>query len=138
MKYYSEYNGQAIGPMTAEQVVSYSVNKDTMVSAEGGEWRPLYTFPELMEKLGKAPVSQPKSDSMKTACGVLAILIGWLGLQYFLIGKTAGGLINIGLSLITCGAWSVINLIQGIMILCMSDEQWRQKYVDSTSVYPLF
>ena len=80
MKYYIEYNGQAIGPMTAEQVVSYSVNKDTMVSAEGGEWRPLYTFPELMEKLGKAPVSQPKSDSMKTACGVLAILIGWLGL----------------------------------------------------------
>ena len=43
MQYYIMYQGQVTGPMTKEQIFAYGVNRDTMVSAEGGAWRPLYT-----------------------------------------------------------------------------------------------
>lgn len=79
-----------------------------------------------------------QDDSKKTLCGILALLIGGLGLQYFLIGKTTGGIINICLSLVTCGLWGIINLIQGIMILCMSEAEWRTKFVDSPKTFPIF
>lgn len=79
-----------------------------------------------------------ENDSKKTVCGILAIVIGGLGLQYFLIGKTTAGILTILLSLVTCGIWSIITLVQGIMILCMSESEWRRKYVDSTSTFPLF
>lgn len=140
--YYIQYQGTSVGPMTAAQLASYPVTPDTLVYAEGGEWRPLYTYPELMELVSRRNTSpthaSPAEDSQRIVCGILALLIGWIGLQYFLIGKTTGGLINIALSLITCGLWGVINFVQGILILCMSDAEWRRKFVDSPSVFPIF
>lgn len=140
--YYIQYQGTSVGPMTAAQLASYPVTPDTLVYAEGGEWRPLYTYPELMELVSRRNTSPTHAsqaeDSQRIVCGILALLIGWIGLQYFLIGKTAGGLINIALSLVTCGLWGVINFVQGILILCMSDAEWRRKFVDSPSVFPIF
>lgn len=142
LMYYIQYQGTSVGPMTAAQLASYPVTPDTLVYAEGGEWRPLYAYPELMELVSRSRATQAPApqaeDSQRIVCGVLALLIGWLGLQYFLIGKTAGGLINIALSLVTCGLWGVINFIQGILILCMSEAEWRRKFVDSPSVFPIF
>jgi len=139
MLYYIQYEGQTIGPMSAAQVAAYPVKSDTLVSAEGGEWQPLFKFPELMEVISSSPSDTGRKDSsMKVACGVLAILIGGLGLQYFLIGKTAGGLINIALAIVTCGIWSIVNLVQGIMILCMSEDDWNRKFVNSDSTFPIF
>ena len=79
-----------------------------------------------------------ENDSKKTLCGVLAIVIGGLGLQYFLIGKTTAGILTILLSFATCGLWTLLTLVQGIMILCMSESEWRRKYVDSPKTFPLF
>ena len=64
----------------------------------------------------------------------------WRGfVQYFYLGKTAGGIITILLSLVTCyTVWPLITLIQGIMMLCMSNEEFRRKYVTTTSSFPLF
>lgn len=140
--YYIQYQGTSVGPMTAAQLASYPVTPDTLVYAEGGEWRPLYTYPELMELVSRRNTSPTHAsqaeDSQRIVCGILALLIGWIGLQYFLVGKTTGGLINIALSLVTCGLWGVINFVQGILILCMSDAEWRRKFVDSPSVFPIF
>lgn len=140
--YYIQYQSTSVGPMTAAQLASYPVTPDTLVYAEGGEWRPLYTYPELMELVSRRNTSPTHAsqaeDSQRIVCGILALLIGWIGLQYFLIGKTTGGLINIALSLVTCGLWGVINFVQGILILCMSDAEWRRKFVDSPSVFPIF
>lgn len=140
MLYYIMYNGQPVGPMSKEQVFAYNVTPDSLVSTDGVNWGELFRFPELMEiythTRGADAPGQP--DSKKVLCGVLAIVVGCLGLQYFLVGKTAGGVINILLSLVTCGLWQVVNVIQGIMILCMSDEEWRRKFVYSTSTFPVF
>lgn len=140
MQYYITINGQVIGPMTREQVAAYPVNADTQVSREGGPWAPLYTYPELMELVRGTmnTASAAEVSSKKTLCGIMAILFGGLGVQYFCMGKVAGGFITILLTLVTCGAWEIVTLIQGIMMLCMNDEDFRRKYIDSTSTLPLF
>ena len=79
-----------------------------------------------------------ENDSKKTACGLLALLIGGLGLQYFLIGKTTAGVLTILITLATCGLWKIITFVQGILILCMSEEEWQYKYVYSPNTFPLF
>ena len=68
----------------------------------------------------------------------MAILFGWLGIQYFICGKVGGGLLTILLTLVTCGIWEIITFIQGILMLCMSDQEFYAKYVDNDKTFPLF
>lgn len=143
MHYYLNIQGSNVGPMTREQVVAYNVTPDTPVSKDGGPWAPLYTYPELMQiyqdhKNRVNAMGNSTLSSQKTLCGLMAILFGTLGVQYFILGKVSGGLITILLSLVTCGAWGIVTLIQGIMMLCMTDDDFKRKYVDSTSTLPLF
>ncbi len=79
----------------------------------------------------------PEGKSRGVAA-LLAILLGGLGIQYFYLGKATAGIISIVLSLVTCGLWSLVMLIQGIMMFCMTNAQFREKYVLSTSTLPLF
>lgn len=136
MQYYIMIHNRACGPMTAAQVMAYPVNADTPVSREGSDWAPLFTYPELMEAYRYA--NRQSDTNRRILCGIMAILFGTLGVQYFILGKVSAGLLTILLSIITCGAWSVIVLIQGIMMLCMSDAEFEQKYVTTSKSFPLF
>ena len=141
MQYFLKINNHVIGPMQAHQVFAYDVNPNIAVSTDGLDWRPLYSYPELMQiyhRQGYGQMSDSDVSSKKTLCGIMAMLFGSLGVQYFILGKTAGGFITILLSLITCGAWATITFIQGIVMLCMSDADFKRKFIDSTSTFPLF
>lgn len=142
-KYFIQINGRTVGPMTATQVMAYSVYEDTPVCADSGTWAPLYTFPELQELLADkrrhvGTAMHRPGDKEKTVAGILAILLGGLGVQYFYLGKVSAGIITILLSMVTCGIWPVLMLIQGILMLTMSEEEFRAKFVDSTKTLPLF
>ena len=82
-------------------------------------------------------VSGPEGKSRGIAA-LLAILFGGLGIQYFYLGKNTAGVISILLSLVTCGFWSIIPVIQGILMLCMTNQQFRTKYVTNPSTFPVF
>lgn len=147
MKYTIIFHNTQIGPMTLDQVVVYDVNENTMVSKDRGPFKPLYTYPELMGALQRKRAAyhnqghQNVSDeisSKKLLCGIMAILFGTLGIQYFILGKVAGGFITILLSIITCGAWGILTIIQGILMLAMSDREFYHKYMATTSTFPLF
>lgn len=69
---------------------------------------------------------------------LLAILIGGLGIQYFYCGKVAAGIITIVLSLVTCGIWNILTLVQGIMMFCMTNQEFEAKYVNTSATFPLF
>lgn len=141
MQYFVSMNGRPVGPMSPHQVMAYNPTPNTMVSLDGYNWQPLYTFPELMQMLQNSGYNQYRNaevESKKTLCGIMALLFGTLGIQYFILGKVAGGFITILLSVITCGGWGIITFIQGIIILCMSDSEFKRKFVDSTSTLPLF
>ena len=68
----------------------------------------------------------------KVACGVVAIIIGGLGIHKFMLGRTNAGLIMLLVSLFTCvGAFimPVIGLVEGIIYLTKSDQDFYQTYV---------
>jgi TM2 domain-containing membrane protein YozV len=68
----------------------------------------------------------------KLAAGICAIVIGHLGIHKFILGLTTPGLIMLLVSVLTCGfgalvMW-VIGIIEGIMYLMKSDEEFYQLY----------
>lgn len=68
----------------------------------------------------------------KVAAGVCGILIGALGIHKFILGLTTPGVIMLLVSVLTCGigaiAMGIIGLIEGIIYLTKSDEEFYQTY----------
>ena len=72
------------------------------------------------------PVQQ---DNKKIAAGLLAILLAPFGIHKFLLGYTTEGIIWLVISLCTCGVvTSILGLIEGIIYLTKSDEEFYQTY----------
>lgn len=69
---------------------------------------------------------------------LLAIFLGGLGVQYFYLGRVLAGVLCIIINLCTFGLWSIVMLIQGIMMFCMDNYTFREKYVLNNSSFPLF
>ncbi|MDB5307310.1 MAG: hypothetical protein JWO38_1512 [Gemmataceae bacterium] len=63
----------------------------------------------------------------KITAGILALLLGGLGVHKFYLGYTKAGIIQI-LSNIACGAGSIIALIEGILYLTKDDKDFYQTY----------
>jgi len=65
----------------------------------------------------------------KVLCGVLGIILGGFGVHRFLLGDVVGGIIRIVLTFVTCGIGSLIGLIEGIIYLTKSDQQFVDEYI---------
>jgi len=72
------------------------------------------------------PISQP--ENKKVVAGILAILIGSLGVHKFVLGYTKEGIIQIIITFATCGFGSIIGLIEGIIYLTKSDDEFYETY----------
>ncbi len=139
-------DGQQYGPVSAEQLRSWlgqnRVNAQTLIQPEGAtEWKAVSTFTEFASDLRTAPpltapppVNLPARASNKIAAGVCGILLGSLGVHKFILGYTGTGIIMLLVTLLTCGMASpimhVIGLIEGIIYLTKSDEEFVRLYVD--------
>lgn len=67
---------------------------------------------------GRDPMTGlPMSDKSKVTAGVLQILLGSLGVGRFYLGYTTIGVLQIVVSLVTCGIGAIWPLIDGILIL---------------------
>lgn len=71
----------------------------------------------------------PYKSDKKVVAGVLAILLGWLGVHKFYLGYTTPGVIQLILGLLTCGVTNIISIIEGIIYLTKSDEEFDATYV---------
>ena len=74
------------------------------------------------------PTGQPPVESKRIVCGVLAILLGGLGLHRFILGDVVGGILRIVISFATCGVGSILSLVEGIIYLTKSDADFIQTY----------
>jgi TM2 domain-containing membrane protein YozV len=74
----------------------------------------------------------PNQSSKRVVAGVLGILLGALGIHKFILGYTTQGIVMLLLTIITCGlaGWiiGIIGLIEGIIYLTKSDEEFIQIY----------
>jgi TM2 domain-containing membrane protein YozV len=67
----------------------------------------------------------------KISAGLLAIFLGALGVHKFYLGYTTAGIIMLVVSLFSCGTiMGVIGLIEGIIYLTRTDEQFVATYVN--------
>ena len=72
-------------------------------------------------------------ESNRQTVGLLAILVGFLGIHKFVLGNNTPGLITLLVSLLTCGVgypvmWA-IGMVEGVRYLRMSDAEFYQTYV---------
>jgi len=72
------------------------------------------------------PQHAPEPPKSKIAAGVLAILLGGIGVHKFYLGKIGMGILYV----LFCwtGIPSIIALIEGIIYLTSSDEKWAQRF----------
>ena len=145
-------DGQQYGPVTAEQlrvwIAENRANAQTQVQTDGSQdWKPLGSLPEFAADLKPPPVSaaspptitpplsasNPRASN-KIAAGICGILLGSLGVHKFILGYTGAGLIMLLVTFLTCGiggcVMHVIGLIEGIIYLCKSDDEFVRVYVD--------
>jgi TM2 domain-containing membrane protein YozV len=139
-------DGQQYGPVSAEEIRRWiadkRVNAQTLVQMEGAqEWKPLGSFSEFASELKSVPppIAPPPSAvasraSNKIPAGICGILLGSLGIHKFILGYTGAGLVMLLATILTCGIAGVvlhlIGLIEGIIYLCKSDEEFVRIYVD--------
>lgn len=67
-------------------------------------------------------------SSKKLAAGLCGILLGAFGVHKFLLGYTTEGILQILLSCL-CGIGGLIGLIEGIIYLTKSDEDFYNTYI---------
>lgn len=97
---------------------------------------PGYAPPTAPPPAYQAPVAS-STDKNKVVAGILGILLGGLGIHKFYLGYQKEGIImlvaSIGLAIITFGtlAWvvSIVGLIEGIIYITKSDEEFYNIYV---------
>ena len=78
---------------------------------------------------------QAMGANKKMVAGILAILLGSLGVHKFILGYTTEGVIMLLVSVLSCGILavvpSVIGIVEGIMYLTKSDEEFVRSYIQS-------
>jgi TM2 domain-containing membrane protein YozV len=76
-----------------------------------------------------------EANSKKVVAGICGILLGALGVHKFVLGYTTEGIIMLCVSVLTCFIASpvmgVIGLIEGIMYLTKTDEEFYTTYMAS-------
>ena len=145
-------DGKSYGPVSAEQIQAWiadkRVNGATQVQVAGAaDWKLLGDLPEFAGWLKPSPPvlasaaeaggpTRTTSDraSNKIAAGICGILLGGFGVHKFILGYTGAGLVMLLITVLTCGiggvVFSVIGLIEGVIYLTKSDEEFVLTYVD--------
>jgi TM2 domain-containing membrane protein YozV len=132
-------DGKQSGPVGVDEIRRWlaenRANAQTLVQMEGSpEWKPLGSFPEFASELKITPPPVASRASNKIAAGICGILLGSLGVHKFILGYTGAGLVMLLVTVLTCGIAGVvmhlIGLIEGIVYLCKSDDDFVRTYVD--------
>lgn len=78
------------------------------------------------------------SGKSRGVAALLAILLGGLGIHYFYLNKPMAGVIMIVITFVLCGIPALLAVIQGVMMLSMTQQDFENKYVYTTNSFPLF
>jgi len=102
------------------------------ISARGGALQP-YKKEEASDDAAPAPPAPSDWESNRQTVGLLAILVGALGIHKFVLGNNTPGLIMLLVSLFACGVgWPVmmaVGMVEGVRYLRISDAEFYQTYI---------
>jgi TM2 domain-containing membrane protein YozV len=80
---------------------------------------------DLDSRRERRPATQ---ESKRIVAGILGILLGSLGIHKFYLGYTTPGIIQLVLGICTGGIAGIIGLVEGIIYLTKSDEEFIETY----------
>ena len=67
----------------------------------------------------------------KIIAGILGIVAGGFGIHKFILGYTTEGIIQIVITFCTCGIGSIVGLVEGIIYLTKTDEEFVRTYIQN-------
>lgn len=67
----------------------------------------------------------------KLVAGICGILLGAWGVHKFILGYTTEGIIQIVITLVTCGIGGIVGIVEGIIYLTKSDEEFVRTYIQN-------
>ncbi|MGM9842797.1 MAG: NINE protein [Muribaculaceae bacterium] len=151
-QYFIYFQGKQVGPLNKQDLINYGINRDSFVWEVGTpEWKQASQIPDLADIIPPAPpvngfytpgaypqYPNQEINNKKIVASILALIFTGLGIHYFYLGKITAGILTIVLSLVTCGIWSFVMLVQGIVMLTMDDNSFAQKYLNPNTTFPLF
>jgi TM2 domain-containing membrane protein YozV len=70
----------------------------------------------------------PSRGKEKVVAGILGILLGSLGVHHFYLGSTTAGVIELVATIFTCGLAGLVGLVEGVLLLVMSQEEFDARY----------
>jgi len=65
----------------------------------------------------------------KIVAGILGILLGGFAAHKFFLGYTKTAIIQLVVSVVTCGAGGLIGFVEGIIYLTKSDQEFVDTYI---------
>ncbi|MBE6309702.1 MAG: TM2 domain-containing protein [Bacteroidales bacterium] len=90
---------------------------------------------------GRGVFDNGPSGKSRGVAGLLAILLGSLGIHYFYLGKNTAGIIFLLVTLLSCGVLgtvvAILSLISGVLMLTATEEDFENKYVYSNNTMPI-
>ena len=82
---------------------------------------------------------KPAGAEKKVPAGILAIVLGCLGIHKFYLGYQKEALIMLLVSVLSCGilagVMGIVGLIEGIMYLTKTDEEFVATYITGKKVW---
>ena len=79
-------------------------------------------------KNAKETFDNSNGVNKKILAGVLALLLGTLGVHKFILGYNKEGIIQLIATFVTCGIAGIIPFIEGIIYLTKTDEEFYNTY----------
>lgn len=136
------YNQQGYSQQQGYQQQGYQQGYNQQYNQQQGYqqqgYQQPYTRPYVESTINNAFNCGPEGKSRGIFC-LLALVAGTIGLHYFYINKVTAAILTIVLTIVTCGCWAIIPILQGIIILWNhTNEEFDRKFVASNSSFPLF
>lgn len=69
-----------------------------------------------------------KGENKKVVAGILGIVLGCFGAHKFYLGYQKEGIIQLIVSVVTCGLGGMVGFVEGIIYLTKSDDEFYQTY----------
>lgn len=136
------YNQQGYNQQQGYQQQGYQQGYNQQYNQQQGYqqqgYQQPYTRPYVESTINNAFNCGPEGKSRGIFC-LLALVAGTIGLHYFYINKVTAAILTIVLTIVTCGCWAIIPILQGIIILWNhTNEEFDRKFVASNASFPLF
>lgn len=104
--------------------------------------QPSYQQPSYQQGCPSNVFDEGPSGRSRGVAGFLALFLGTLGIHYFYLGKTTGGIVFLLVTIISCGFLAVFTLVasivQGIMMLTVPQQEFENKWIYCPTDFPLF